>query len=222
MSPTPTLLALALVASASCGSVPTAAQPGSVPAFQGDFVPVDDTDLDPDFAVFAGELHAIVAARDTTALLACVASEARLGFGDAPRGPDGFHARWFAETAVPSLWDVLGEAMTYGFVGEEDAFTAPYVFALWPSDADPFAHVAVPGCDVPATAEPGGDVVARLSTLVVPILAPRNGDVWQIRLPNGDAAFVGAADVVSPLGWRLSVWPEPGGAWKIQSLLSGD
>ena len=229
MSISPSLLALALVAAASCGSAPTTPapdgrpiRPSGVPVFQGDFVPVDDTDLDASFAAVASDLRAILAARDTAALLALVAPEARLGFDDGPHGPDGLRDRWLRGDAAPALWDVLDGVLAHGFVGEEDAFTAPYVFALWPSDVDPFAHVAVPGRDVPAYDEPGGRVVARLSTIIVPVLAPRNGAVWQVRLPDGAVAFVDAADAVSPLGWRLSLWPEPGGAWKIQSLLSGD
>lgn len=222
MSPLPTLLMTALVGAAACGSAPTPVRPDGVPAFQGDFVPVDDTGTDPAFAAFAAELHAVVAARDTSGLLGHVAPGARLSFDDAPGGPAGLRARWFSGGAEPSLWEVLERVCALGFVAEEDAFTAPFVFALWPSDADPFAHVAVPGRDVPARAEPGGEVVARLSTMVVPILAPRRGDAWQIRLPTGEAAWLDAADVVSPLGWRLSLWPDADGAWRIQSFLSSD
>ena len=222
MSPFPTLLAVALVGAAACGSAPAPAQPSDVPAFQGDFVPVDDTALDSAFAAFASELRRVVEARDTTALLAMVADGARLGFDEGPHGPGGMRARWFGRAGDRALWDVLEGVCAWGFVAEDDAFTAPYVFALWPSDADPFAHVAVPGERVPARAEPGGEVVATLSTMTVPILGPRRGDAWLVRLPNGDAAWLAAGDVVSPLGWRLSAWPDAQGAWQIQSLLSGD
>lgn len=228
MPSAPSLALLVSVVVASCGgsapvapTEPSGRVSGGVPVFEGTFEPVDETASDPGFAAFVERLGAAVAARDTAALVAATSPTARFSFDDVPLGADGLRAVWL-DGREAELWDALERVLGGGFVAEEDAFTAPYVFALWPSDADPFAHVAVPGRGVAAYDQPGGDVVARLSTVVLPALTPRQGDWWAVRLPSGAAAFVEARHVVSPLGHRLTAWPDAGGAWRIQTMLSGD
>ena len=217
------LLALPLAALLGCepGAAPAAAP--DVPVFEGDFTLVDDAAESPAFVAFRERLADVVARRDTAALLELVASGARLSFGDAPGGPAGFRAMWFGgdPPAGEPVWDVLSRALAGGSVDEDGAVTVPFVPALWPSDLDPFSHVAVVERDVPAYSQPGGTETARLSEIAVPVLAPPLDGWRQVRLPDGRAAFVEAGRALSPVGYRAVFWDD-GDGWRLRSFLAGD
>ncbi|MFN3598087.1 MAG: hypothetical protein ACK41D_12565, partial [Rubricoccaceae bacterium] len=188
--------------------------------------PEDDGAASPAFAAFRDELRGIVARRDTAALLALVAPGARLSFGDEPGGPEGFRQMWFSgmpPEGTGAVWDVLGRILEQGSVEEDGVFMVPFVYGLWPSDVDPFSHVAVVGENVPAHAEPSGDapVVARLSHLIVPVLAPPRDGWWAVQLPSEEAAYVRAEHAHSAVGYRAGFWPE-GDSFRLQFLIAGD
>ena len=214
------LAALGTAVSCSVVTPPRSAEE-PVPVFEGDFTRVDESASDPDFQAFAGALGAAVSARDTSALLSLVAPTARFSFDDAPLGPEGARRVWLDDRS-DAFWDAIERVVAGGWVGEEDAMTAPYVFALWPSALDPFAHVAVPGPRASAHSRPRGEIVARLSSIAVPVLGPPEQGWWPVTLPDGSAAYVHAADAVSPTGPRVTCWPDADGAWRIQSMLTGD
>ncbi len=227
MPPPVLLAALAALALAGCqeaaDSVPPSAPARDVPTYTGEFALVDDGAEAAGFVAFRDTLRAVVARRDTAALLALVAPGARLSFGDAPGGPDGFRAMWFSgepPTEEP-VWDVLGHALDGGSVDEDGAVTVPFVGAFWPSDTDPFAHVAVLGTAVPAYDQPGGDLVAHLAQIVLPILAPPLDGWQQVRLPGGEAVYVEASETYSPVGYRAVSWDD-GDGWRLRSFLAGD
>ena len=193
------------------------------PTYTGEFALVDDGAEVPGFVAFRDTLRALVARRDTAALLDAVAPGARLSFGDDAGGPDGFRAMWFdgdPPTEEP-VWDVLAHALDGGSVDEDGAVTFPFVSTLWPSDTDPFAHVAVLNEYVPVYDQPGGDLIAHLSQIVVPVLAPPLDGWWQVRLPDGTAAYVEAGAVYSPVGYRAVAWDD-GDGWHLRSFLAGD
>ena len=159
------LTLLALVSACQRAEAPTEADTLRI---DGTFTPVDDGADDPAFAAFRDSLVAVVARRDTAALLAAVAPGARLSFGDAAGGPAGFRQMWF-EGTVPDgepVWDVLARALRAGSVETDGAYTLPYVFGAWPSDSvDAYTHVAVVGEGVEARESPSDTsrVVARVS-----------------------------------------------------------
>jgi len=224
------LLALALAACQPDASAPppetTAGPPAGSPAeptaFHGDFETADDGADDPGFAAFRDTLRAIVARRDTTALLALVGPGARLSFGDAAGGPAGLRAMWFdGARASESLWDVLPHVLDGGSVEEDGAFVAPSVAGLWPDHLDPFETVAVVGEAVPAYDAPGGTVIAIVSSMALPRPGPP-ADGWQpVTLPDGREAVLKESAVYSPVGYRLTAWDD-GDGWKLQTLLAGD
>lgn len=231
-----TLAALAALALAGCRDgapppeAPAPAAPESEtstlpnpPTFTGEFALVDDGAEDPSFVAFRDTLRAIIARRDTGALLRLVAPGARLSFGDTPGGPEGLRAMWLSGDPPQGepVWEALGHALDGGSAEEDGAVTVPFVGGLWPSDEDPFAHVAVLNSYVPAYDQPGGDLVAHLSQLIVPILAPPLDGWQQVRLPNGQAAYVEAAETYSPVGYRAVFWDD-GDGWRLRSFLAGD
>lgn len=210
-------------ASAPAASAPSRARVFSVPTYTGDFSFVDDGADDPDFAAFRQRLQDVVVARDTAALLALVAPGARLSFDDAPGGPEGVQALWFSGSPPPggTLWDRLAHALRGGSVAEDGAVTVPFVGGLWPPDADPFGAVALLQPDASAYDAPEGERVAYLSQIIVPVVAPPLDGWWQVRLPAGEPAFVAAADVYSPVGYRATFWDD-GAGWRLQSFVAGD
>ncbi len=202
---------------------PGASPAGDVPTYTGDFALVDDGVEVPGFETFRDTLRSIAGRRDTTALLGVVAPGARLSFGDTAGGPAGFRAMWFSgdpPTDEP-VWDVLHHAVDGGSVDEDGAVTFPFVSGLWPSDTDPFAYVAVLNEYVPAYDQPGGGLVAHVTQLIVPVLAPPLDGWWQVSLPDSEAAFVAADDVYSPVGYRAVAWDD-GDGWRLRSFLAGD
>ena len=200
------------------------AAPPDVPVYRGDVEVVDDGAADPAFAAFRDALRAVVARRDTAALLALVSPTARVSFEPGPPGgPDGFRRLWFSgatPTGTP-VWDVLGTALGAGSVEEDGAFTVPFVPGLWPSDLDPFAHVAVVGRDVPVYDAPGGAVVALASEIALPVTAPARDGWWPVRLPGGEGGVVAADRALSPVGYRATFWDD-GDGLRLQSFLGGD
>lgn len=209
-----------------CAAVPEApptGPPPGLPHYEGAYPLVDDGAASPEFAAFRDRLRGIVARRDTAGLLALVAPDARLSFGSGPGGPAGFRRTWFGggPPGGEPVWTVLERALAGGSLDEDGAVTVPFVPALWPSDLDPFAHVAVVRRGVPALDAPGGATVALLSEIALPILAPPLGGWWQVRLPDGQAAFVPADKALSPVGYRAVFWDD-GDGWLLRSFLGGD
>lgn len=223
----PLALAVVLAACARPADPPPggAAEGSAAPLFEGDFAPEDDGAGSPSFAAFRDNLRGIVTRRDTAALLQIVAPGAKLSFGDDAGGPQGFRQMWFSDNPPTdgTVWDVLERILGAGSVEEDGVFTVPYVYGLWPGDVDPFGHVAVVGENVLARAEPREDApaVARLSHLIVPVLAPPlNG--WQaIQLPNEEAAYVSSEHALSAVGYRAGFWPE-GESYRLQFFVAGD
>ena len=227
----PTALLAGLLVLAACQ--PDADAPGAdapddgaeadVAVVTGDLAPVDDGAEDPAFAAFRDTLRAVVARRDTAALLAVVAPDARLSYGDDPGGPDGLRAMWLAgetPTGAP-VWATLRRLLDGGSVDEEGAVTLPFVAALWPQDLDPFEHVAVTGRDVPARAAPDGNVVARVTEAALPVTGPASGGWRPVRLPDGREAVVADSLTASPVGYRAVFWDD-GDGWLLRSFLAGD
>lgn len=193
---------------------------------EGTFTAQDFAAGDPDFVAFRDALRATVARRDTAGLLAVVSDGARLSFGDAPGGPAGVRQMWFEGTTPgeETLWGVLERILGAGSVYEDGAATVPFVYGAWPRDSvDAFSHVAVVGERVPARAEPdtSAATVAVISHAILPVLAPPLGGFWQLRLPDGSAAFVSIRDAMSPVGYRAAFWDE-GDGWQMHLLVAGD
>jgi hypothetical protein len=198
--------------------------------------PIDQATDDPAFITFRGRLLAALATRDTAAVLAAFAPDARLSFGDDEAGPEGVRRLWLrpGRGEGPSLWEELTVVLGMGSVrdaGNEAFASAPYVYNGWPDDVDPFSHAAVVGENVRVRSTPGlaGAVVATLSYAVVPLEAwnveAESGGVragWaRIRLADGRTGFVSGAYLRSPVDYRAG-FEKVNGSWRIVFFLAGD
>ena len=230
--PTVRLLLVLSVLLAGCSdqtAPPEGGDPGAVAALDGPFESVDEGASVAGFGAFRDSLRAVVARRDTAALLTVVAPGARLSFGDDAGGPEGVRAMWFEGTppeGVP-LWERLGGLLAAGSVDENGAVTVPYVFGAWPDSVDAFSHVAVVpagGAPVEARSAPSdsAEVVATLRDLILPVEGRPSGGFQGVRHPDGRTVYVPADRAMSPVGWRATFFPDDAGAWKLQTLLAGD
>ncbi len=225
----PKLLLLAsLIAVAGCADQTPAA--GDVPTIDAPALErFDDGATVPGFAAFRDSLTAIVARRDTAALLATVADGARLSFGDDAGGPDGFRSMWFGGTPPEgvSAWDRLGSLLSAGSVDEDGAVIIPFVFGAWPDSIDAFSHVAVvPEGDgtveARAAASDTSAVVARIGTVILPRDGAAAGGYQGVRTPDGQIVYVPETRAMSQTSYRATFFPDDAGAWKLQSLVAGD
>ena len=217
------LLVLA-VGLASCDR-PDGPSTDTLPVFEGAGDFLDDGAETPEFAEFRDSLRAIVTRQDTAALLLTVADGAQLSYDDAPGGPDGLYALWFAKDASPPepLWSIFDRLLSAGSVEEDGAFTIPFVAGLWPEDLDPFAHVAAVGDSVSVLDRPGGVEVARISgVLILPLADSTEADTWYVVLPDGSKAHIPRTSAVSPVGYRATFWQTPEGDWKLQIFVTGE
>ena len=219
--PTVRLLLVLSVVLAGCRdqtAPPEGGDPGPVAALDGPFESVDEGASVAGFGAFRDSLRAVVARRDTAALLTVVAPGARLSFGDDAGGPEGVRAMWFEGTppeGVP-LWERLGGLLAAGSVDENGAVTVPYVFGAWPDSVDAFSHVAVVpagGAPVEARSAPSdsAEVVATLRDLILPVEGRPSGGFQGVRHPDGRTVYVPADRAMSPVGWRATFFPDDAG-----------
>ncbi|MEM1057296.1 MAG: hypothetical protein AAGI52_17395 [Bacteroidota bacterium] len=219
--------ALALVGCADDPPPPPGPPPPAVLSFEGDYTPVDDGANVPGWETFRDSLRATLARRDTAALLAAVAPDARLSFEEETLvGGIGLRDMWFRGVTPEGRdpWRTLAGVLDGGSLDEDGAVIAPFVTGLWPEEHDPLSSVAIVEADVPARESPmdSSTVVATVSHLILPALAlPEDG--WRmVQLPDGRAAYVVAGQALSPIGYRATFWPELDGTWKLRSFLAGE
>jgi hypothetical protein len=202
-------------------AAPEVAPASAIPTYAGDLAPIDDGTAVPGFAALRDTLRAVVARRDTAALLDLVAADARLSFGDGAGGPEEFAQTWFEAPPGEPVWAVLDHVLENGSVEEDGAVVAPFVAGFWPDALDPYSTVVVAGSDVPAFDRPDGAEVARLSEIALPTTAPHDSGWRPVTLPDGTGAVVAADAALSPVGYRATFWDD-GDGWRLRSLLAGD
>ena len=191
--------------------------------------PVDEAVDDPSFITFRARLMASLAARDTSAVLAAFAPDARLSFGDDAPGPEGVRRLWLGrrDRGAPALWETLARVAAMGSVRDPNSaafVSAPYLYNAWPDDVDPFEHGAVVGESVRIRATPrlDSEVVGTLSYAVVPVESWGDPAGWaRVRLADGQTGYVSTDYLWSPVGYRVGFEKQPAG-WRIVFFIAGD
>lgn len=217
-------------APAAAPAAPAAVTPGAaivealtVPTY-GKVLPVDEGPNDPAFAAFRDSVLRIVAARDTSALLALVAPDIKNSFGG-DGGPAEFRAQWRLGEPDSELWGVLDDILRHGgrFAGP-DAFIAPYTFDGLPDTLDAFEHLMVRDADVPVHAgrDSTSAILARLSYDIVRAGPYDPETTWTaIALGGERVGYVPADRIRSAVDYRLQ-FARRDGRWLLVFLLAGD
>lgn len=213
-------------------SAPSAVEPP--PTIQGGVrvVPVDEAAKDPSFVQFRDELRAILARRDTKALLATLDPTMKFSFGD-QRGLDAFRAMWKPDAPDSKLWQKLDEVVALGGSWSTEGpkrFVAPYVYANWPEASDSFENVVAVCQAVPVRekAKATATTIARLDYQVVkigpndPIRKGGKDPAWrEVVLPDGRSGWIESKCVRSPIDYRAA-FEKKNGAWKMVFFVAGD
>lgn len=191
--------------------------------------PVSEAAKDPALLKYVERLKAIVAKRDTPALLALMNPTFRVDF-DGGKGPLAFAKHWKPDTPDSAVWKILDRLLSLGGTFYTPTlFAIPYVYTKFPFDLDPFAYVVVTRdqAALRPEADPEATPIVRLQTGIVAIKPGLKAPVrelpdWiKVEVPNGPQGFVAAEDVYSPAGYRV-FFERRGGKWVWFSLVCAD
>jgi hypothetical protein len=193
--------------------------------------PMDEGPRDTSFLKFRNDFKAIVARKDTAALMKIVMPNIKNSFG----GDDGaanFKKMWKPADPKSPVWPVLQLVLDMG--GNFDSktiFSAPYVFSAFPSDVDGFDTVAVTAPNAVMREEPKHDaaIVRKLDHDILNLVAgakklqhEAGPDDWlEVTDAAGKRGFVVQRDVRSPIDFRAG-FEKRKGRWRMTDLVAGD
>ena len=201
--------------------------------------PIDEGRADAGFAAFRAKLIDAVERRDEKYVLSIVDRDIRVTFGD-NHGLADFKQMWKLSDPNDRFWTeflvILNGGGKFERTGKGRAvrtqFWAPYVFAAYPEDLDPFDTTAITGENVNLRKRPdkAGAIVARLSyNLVkvdharsVPGPTPESEPAWfHVETFGGKKGYVLSEFTRSPVGLRAG-FTKKQGKWMLTTLIAGD
>lgn len=200
-----------------------------------------DAPLDAELAAMVEKLKAIVAARDAKGLIAMLSPFVTSSFGD-DGGPERFVANYGLEgpeAASAPIWPEIERLLAIGVAhaGDSNWAAAPWPYALWPDDLDPFIHMVVvakgesmrsaPKSDAPAIRPLDYDILTLLydeenpDPAVTEIVDGKEITWLKVADAKGVEGFVRDDWMVSTIGYRLGFERSESG-WVISFLVAGD
>lgn len=191
----------------------------------GKVFPKDEGPNDAGFLAFRDTLLAIIARRDTAALLAVVDSNVKSSFGG-DEGIVNFREFWELSSPTSRLWSTLEDVLRHGgsFEGDSD-FVAPYTFHALPDSLDAFTTLIVrdSAVRVHARRDEASATLALLSYDLIPAADDLEPDtLWvAVALHDGGAGYIRAEQVRSPIDHR-AFFTRRDGRWWLVMLLAGD
>ena len=184
--------------------------------------PVDQCSSDRTFVQFRRDLLRTIEKRDAKALLAAVADDIRVSFGD-DSGRDDFVRSWQLDKPQKSrVWEELGTALRLGCTIEGDGRTAPSLGGQI-GERDVFETlVALPGASLRRAPSGASPRVTGLKWDLLTIDKPWDGGRWiAVRLDDGRRGFILRSETRSPVDYRA--WFEKrDGRWLMAAFLAGD
>lgn len=212
---------------------------GSGPFPSIELRPVDESHDHPSMREFRQQFESIISKRDVEGLLAVVDPNIKNDFGGND-GVEAFKTIWkLNENPENSeVWTVLQDIVSLGgvFLDEEQTlFVAPYVYALYDLDLDPFTHSVVTGEGVNVRTAPdtASSILETVSYIVVRVLPTYDEELptidlegrtyqWaKVQLPSGTIGYMVDRYLWSPVGYRLA-FSRQGDQWRLIYLLAGD
>ncbi len=190
----------------------------------GKVFPKDEGPNDAGFLAFRDTLLAIIARRDTAALLAVVDSNVKSSFGG-DEGIVNFRGFWELDSPTSRLWATLEDVLRHGGSFEGGDFVAPYTFHALPDSLDAFSTLIVRDSAVRVHARRDAEsaTLALLSYDLVPAADDLEPDtLWvAVALRDGGAGYIRAEQVRSPIDHR-AFFTRRDGRWWLVMLLAGD
>jgi hypothetical protein len=197
--------------------------------------PVDEAMRDLSWAKFKNALLDAVMRRDRKFVLSILDRNVRVGV-DGVRGIAEFSKQWHLEEEDSPLWRDLPTTLFLGAAyssreGRPRELCAPYVFAQWPRNMDPYAYGVIISRDALVKVAPSSDssTLVTLSYDIVPVadweVADQAADFPQkwtkVRLKTGEG-YVPEEQIRSPIeqvacfiktenGWRMTAFAPAGG-----------
>lgn len=213
------------LAGALAPSLASAAEPAAPPEPHQPprVAPADEAPRDASLVAFRTRLLEAAARRDRQALLELLDPGVLSSFGG-EAGPAEFERFWKLDEPDSRVWSVLRDVVSRGGGFMEDGeFCAPYVYAKWPPDADPFEGALVAE-DVPihSAQDRASPVLARRSYEIVTLRGAEPEPTWyRVRTHDGIEGFVEASQLRSPADWR-ACFRKTAGGWRLTALVAGD
>ncbi len=193
--------------------------------------PMDEGPRDASFQKFRTEFKAIVARKDSKALMKIVMPNIQNSFGG-DNGAANFKKMWKPQEAKSDVWPVLKLVLDMG--GNFDSkteFSAPYVYSAFPSDLDGFETIVVTAPDAVMRDKPKADapVVRKLDHDILTIVTPAKklqhesgpNDWLEVKDAAGKQGFVLQRDMRSPIDFRAG-FKKIKGRWRMVDLVVGD
>lgn len=107
--------------------------------------PKDESDRNVSFSAFKKKLSSAIDRKDVAFIQAIITNETLIAFdgNTGKRGPEALDAYWDIHSQESPFWSVMKQLLLSGGVFNHDKseFIAPYVYALWPNNLDPYDHV---------------------------------------------------------------------------------
>lgn len=204
-------------------------------------LPPPDAPLEATLAAAIENLKAIIAARDVKGLTEMLSPIVTSSYGD-DGGPENFLSNYGLngpDAASSQVWTEMERLLAIGVADMPGAgiAAAPWPYAIWPDDLDPFIHMVViaqgvslmsaPSSTAPALRPLDYDILSLVYDEENPdptILERVDGRdlVWiKVADSNGVVGYVRDDWTVSTLGYRLGLERTESG-WQILFLVAGD
>jgi hypothetical protein len=196
----------------------------------------DESSHDPELKIFMEKLTEVAAAKDKNALLNMMTDKIQFSFG-AENGKEAFIQQWGLDKnpQQSTVWKELRDVLSHGgSLGDNQLYTAPYIFTKFPEGYDHFQYGAILGRNVILREKPSIDskTIMQLSYEVVEMSGEYsentidiNGDSYhwvKIRTLDGNAGYVAEKYARNPVDYRIGVQEQADGNWKIVFFIAGD
>lgn len=188
---------------------------------------VDEGTKDKSFQTFRSSLLAALEKSNRDWIDSRIDSKIRYSFG-ANEGKKGMVEDWRNRPeGIDGFYTELAAVVKQGGGFRAGSFWAPYVYAFWPEDIDPFEHGAIIGDKIPVYNNTIGEqrMVGTLSWEIVKLLpdehpVPENKG-WQLVEYHGRPAWVKSDKVHSSVGYR-ACFTKVKGSWMLTAFIAGD
>lgn len=166
---------------------------------------------DPALAAFLEHLRGIVAAHKHRALEALMRPDFRVEF-DVGKGPAAFRRHWDPQSPDSPVWAILDRLLSLpGCHYSDTLFAMPYVFARFPFDLEPLAHVvavrdevgllAGPSLEAPKVVNVNHAILPLAEPMLPPVVIPL-GQFVEVNHPDAGRCFAAAGDIYHPSAHR--------------------